>query len=211
MNTRGMNIRILKKIVISTLCLVPFLILVVRAATFNLGANPVQALMLSSGDWTMRILLAMLAVTPVSRLTGWKKVEWLRRPLGLFALFYVCVHFMIYIGIDYFFKVGLIVHEALKNPSVIVGFGVFLIIVLLGITSFRSVMRRMDAKCWKIIHRLVYVVGVGGVVHYLLKVKVIPVELIVYTSILLVLLLFRIAWFLIKGGTLIPAVKTESV
>jgi len=205
-----MNTRSVKKIIVSITCLVPFLILVVRAATFNLGANPVQALMLSSGDWTMRILLAMLAVTPVSRLTGWKKVEWLRRSLGFYTLFYVCVHFMIYIGIDYFFKVGLIVHVALKNPSVIVGFGVFLILVLLGATSFRSVMRRMDAKRWKMIHRLVYVIGIGGVVHYLLKVKVIPVELIVYASILLVLLLFRLIWFFIKGGAFIPAVKTES-
>lgn len=205
-----MSTRWLKKIIVSVVCLVPFFILVIRALTFNLGANPVQTLLLSSGDWTMRMLLALLAVTPVSRLTGWRKVEWLQRPLGLYALFYVCVHFMIYIGIDYFFKLDVMVREALKNPSIIVGFGGFLIFVLLGVTSFRSVMRRMGGKRWKMVHRLVYLVGVSGIVHYLLKVKVIPLELILYAAVLLLLLIFRLVWFMIKGGMAFPAAKPES-
>jgi sulfoxide reductase heme-binding subunit YedZ len=177
------------------------LILVARAITGSLGANPVQTLTLSTGDWTMRLLLGMLCVTPVARMTGWKKVESLRRPLGLYTLFYACLHFMIYFGLDYLFNVGLIVQEAPKTPFVIVGFGGFLLLILLGITSLKAVMRRMNSKRWKIIHRLVYLFGIVGLAHYLLKVKIIPVELILYASVLVILLLFRLVWFLIKRPT----------
>ena len=202
-----MNRRQLQKILVSVVCLTPFFILVARAITGTLGANPVQTLTLSTGDWTMRLLLAMLCITPVVRITRWKKIETLRRPLGIYTLFYGCLHFMIYFGLDYLFNVNLIIRQAPKTPFVIVGFGGFLLLILLGITSFRAVMRRMDSKKWKIIHRLVYVIGIAGLVHYLLKVKIIPVELILYASVLLVLLLLRLVWFLTirPTGRFIPS------
>jgi sulfoxide reductase heme-binding subunit YedZ len=184
----------------------------VRAITGTLGANPVQTLTLSTGDWTMRFLLAMLCITPAARITGWKKIESLRRPLGIYSLFYGCLHFMIFFGLDFLFDVDLIIQQAQKTPFVIVGFGGFLLLVLLGITSLRAVMRRMDFKKWKMIHRLVYVIGAAGLVHYLLKVKIIPVELILYASVLAVLLLFRLVWFLTirPTGSFTPSVKIYS-
>lgn len=188
-----------QKIVLYAAGFIPFVLLALRAALGRLGANPVQTLMISTGDWTMRLLLATLSITPLQAFINLPHASSLRRQLGLLALFYGCLHFIIYIGLDYLFDVGLILREAPGTPFVIVGFGSFILLLLLGITSPKGLASRMSGKQWRNVHRLVYLAGIGGIVHYRLKSKVIGTELIIYTAVLAVLLLYRLVLYIKKS------------
>ena len=180
------------KSLVSVACLIPFLLLVMRFLLGRLGADPVQTIILFTGDWTLRFLILTLAMTPLREVSGWKAAHGYRRVLGLFSLLYACLHFLAYVGLSYLFDIPLVVEEALRSPFIIVGFGSFLLLITLGVTSLRSIMGSMSRRDWRIVHALVYLVGVGGVVHYLLKLKVISGEFILYTVILALLLLYRI-------------------
>jgi sulfoxide reductase heme-binding subunit YedZ len=180
-----------KKTAASIACAIPLVLLIIRFLLGRLGADPVKTLLLSTGDWTMRFLLLTLAVTPVVDLSGWKKIVFLRRMFGLYALLYAGLHFLVYLGLDCLFNIRIILREALNSPFIIVGFGSFLLLIPLGITSIRSLMRRMERRNWRLLHGLVYLIGIGGVVHYLLKLKVISNEFVVYTVLLALLLLYR--------------------
>jgi sulfoxide reductase heme-binding subunit YedZ len=185
------------KFLVSVACLVPFLLLVIRLLIGRLGADPVQTLILSTGNWTLRFLLLTLAVTPLRDLTGWNRAYEYRRILGLFSLFYAGLHFLVFLGLGYLFDFPLIVEEVLKSPSLIVGFGCFILLITLGVTSIKAIMGRMSRKEWRIVHALVYVIGAGGVVHYLLKVKVIPRKFLAYAVILVLLLLYRVIFLIL--------------
>jgi len=185
---------------VSIACTIPLLLLIIRFLTGRLGADPVRTLLLSTGDWTMRFLLLTLTITPVMELSGWKNVFFLRRLFGLNSLLYAGLHFLVYLGLDYLFNLRILLREAPKTPFIIVGFVSFLLLIPLGITSVRSLMQRMVRRNWRILHGLVYLIGIGGVVHYLLKLKVISNEFIVYTVLLALLLLYRlISWIFLKG------------
>ena len=185
---------------VSIACTIPLLLLIIRFLTGRLGADPVRTLLLSTGDWTMRFLLLTLTITPVMELSGWKDVFFLRRLFGLNSLLYAGLHFLVYLGLDYLFNLRILLGEAPKTPFIIVGFVSFLLLIPLGITSVRSLMQRMVRRNWRILHGLVYLIGIGGVVHYLLKLKVISNEFIVYTVLLALLLLYRlISWIFLKG------------
>jgi sulfoxide reductase heme-binding subunit YedZ len=173
-------------------CFVPFLILVARLAAGTLGGNPVRTAILYTGDWTMRFLILSLAVRPLSDLARRKALLQYRRPLGLVALFYAALHFAVYLGLDYFFCLAVVLQEARRSPYIVVGFGSFLLLVFLGATSVRSWMRRLGAKRWVSIHRLVYPVAVGGVVHYALKAKTAGPELLIYAGLVAALLVYRL-------------------
>ena len=189
-----------RRTAVSGTCFIPLLLLVIRFLMGRLGADPVQTLLLSTGDWTMRFLLLTLLVTPLMDLTGWKRMFFLRRLFGLYSLLYAGLHFLVYLGLGYLFNIRMILREAPATPFVIVGFGSFLLLIPLGITSMKSLMKRMRRQNWRILHGLVYVIGIGGVVHYLLKLKVISNEFIVYTALLSLLLLYRlISWIFLKG------------
>jgi len=174
------------------LCLVPFVYQMIHLAVGGFGAVPVRVLMLSTGDWTMRFLLASLAVRPLSTIFNYKRYIPFRRILGLVSLFYVCLHFMIYIGLDYLFQFRIVVLEALSTPHILVGFGSFIVLAVLGVTSLRRIIARLGARRWRLLHRFAYLAAVGGIVHYLLKSKVVGFELIAYASVLAVLLGYRI-------------------
>ena len=185
---------------VSIACTIPLLLLIIRFLTGRLGADPVRTLLLSTGDWTMRFLLLTLTITPVMELSGWKNVFFLRRLFGLYSLLYAGLHFLVYLGLDYLFNLRILLREAPKTPFIIVGFVSFLLLIPLGITSVRSLMQRMVRRNWRILHGLVYIIGIGGIVHYLLKLKVISHEFIVYTVLLALLLLYRlISWIFLKG------------
>jgi sulfoxide reductase heme-binding subunit YedZ len=173
-------------------CLAPFVYRLIQLAVGGFGAVPVTVLVLSTGDWTMRFLLASLAVRPLSALFNYRKYAPYRCSLGLVALLYAFLHLMIYVGLDYLFMIGIVVQEALAAPYILVGFGSFIVLCVLGVTSLRRVIARLGAKRWRLLHRFVYLAAVGGVVHYFLKSKVVGFELIAYTSVLAVLLGFRI-------------------
>ena len=185
---------------VSAACTTPLLLLVIRFLIGRLGADPVQTLLLSTGDWTMRFLLLTLLVTPLMDLTGWKRMFFLRRLFGLYSLLYAGLHFFVYLGLGYLFNIRMILREAPTTPFVIIGFGSFLLLIPLGITSMKSLMKRMRRQNWRILHGLVYLIGIGGIVHYLLKLKIISNDFIVYTVLLALLLLYRlISWIFLKG------------
>jgi sulfoxide reductase heme-binding subunit YedZ len=181
------------KVCVFLLCLVPFAWLVTRTFTGRLGINPVEDLELTTGIWALRFLVLTLAVTPVRRLTGWNRVIQYRRMLGLFAFFYVCLHFSVYVGIDQFFAWSAIVKDVVKRPFITMGFTAFVLMIPLALTSTKGWIRRLGKK-WTLLHRLVYVAAICAVIHFAWKVKVFTGDPVLYAVILTLLLGFRLAW-----------------
>jgi sulfoxide reductase heme-binding subunit YedZ len=192
MQTRNPNTGKLVKLALFFAALVPLAVLVYRAVNNDLGANPIETINRFTGDWVLRFLLMTLAVTPLRRLSGWNVLLRYRRMLGLFAFFYVCLHFLSYVWIDQNFVIADIVKDVIKRPYITVGFTCFLLLIPLAVTSTRAMIQRLGAQRWLRLHRLVYFVGVGGVVHYLCLVKSDISEPLLYGAILALLLGFRL-------------------
>ena len=183
-------------------CLVPLGILGWNGLTHNLGANPIDEVTDQTGIWTLRLLLITLAVTPARRLTGWNRVIQLRRMLGLFAFFYAVVHFLTYLWLDQFFALGDIIADVKDRPFITVGFTSFVLLIPLAVTSTTAMIKRLGGKWWQRLHRLVYVIGIGGVVHYLWLVKADTQLPLIYGSLLAILLAYRVWEF--SGQRLLP-------
>jgi sulfoxide reductase heme-binding subunit YedZ len=160
----------------------------------QLGANPVETLSHRTGDWSLRFLLLTLAVTPLRRLTGWNGVQKFRRMLGLFAFFYVCLHFSVYLIFDQFFDFSSIIEDVAERPYITVGFTGWLLLIPLAVTSTSGMMKRLGRN-WQRLHRLVYLIGVLGVLHYLWLVKADLSEPLLYAGILALLLGYRLWWW----------------
>lgn len=173
---------------IFAIALLPLAFLVYRALNNDLGANPIETINRYTGDWVLRFLLMTLAVTPLRRLTGWNGLLRYRRMLGLFAFFYACLHFLSWAWLDQYFVLADIVRDVAKRPYITVGFASFLMLIPLAITSTSAMIRRLGARRWQQLHRLVYLIGIGGVVHFLWLVKSDIREPLVYAAILVVLL-----------------------
>jgi sulfoxide reductase heme-binding subunit YedZ len=155
--------------------LVPLAVLVRDAFGDRLGANPVEAIEHRTGDWTIWLLLASLAVTPLRRLTGWNGLIRYRRTLGLLAFSYVCLHFLTYLVIDQGFPIqGLTLayvwEDIVKRPYVTVGFTAFLLLIPIAWTSTKGWIRRLGRR-WTTLHQLVYVAAALGVLHYMWLIK----------------------------------------
>ena len=161
-----------------------------RLSHDGLGANPVEALLHLAGRWALVFLLITLAVTPVRRMTGWNRIVKLRRPLGLFAFFYLCLHLSTYVGLDQLFAMEYIVEDVVERPYITVGFAAFLLLVPLAITSTRGWIRRLGRR-WQRLHRLVYPATALGVLHFYWQVKADPLWPLVAAAALVVLLLAR--------------------
>jgi sulfoxide reductase heme-binding subunit YedZ len=151
--------------------LLPLANLALLAWRDALGANPIEAVTRSTGTWTLSFLLITLAVTPLRRITGWHDLVRLRRMLGLYAFFYGCLHFTTYIWLDQFFDPAAIWKDVVKRPFITAGFASFLLMLPLALTSTNAMMRRLGGRRWQLLHRLVYAVAAGGVLHYLWLVK----------------------------------------
>ena len=171
-------------------CLVPLVLLVIGAVNNTLGTNPVETMTHNTGEWTLRFLLITLMITPLRRLTGGNWLIRLRRMLGLFAFFYACLHFMTYIWFDQYFDWMEIAADIPKRPFITVGFTAFVLMIPLAATSTSKMMRRLK-KNWSRLHKLVYVIAVLGILHFLWAVKADTLEPLVYAVILLVLLGYR--------------------
>jgi sulfoxide reductase heme-binding subunit YedZ len=155
--------------------LVPLAVLVGDAFGDRLGANPVEAIEHRTGDWTIWLLLASLAVTPLRRLTGWNWLIRYRRTLGLLAFSYVCLHFLTYLVIDQGFPIqGLTLtyvwEDIVKRPYVTVGFTAFMLLIPIAWTSTKGWIRRLGRR-WTTLHQLVYVAAALGVLHYMWLIK----------------------------------------
>lgn len=182
--------RIGKPLVFSA-SLLPLVWLFWLAWSDQLGANPVEMLSHRTGDWSLRFLLLTLAVTPVRRLTGWNGLQRFRRMLGLFAFFYVCLHFGVYLIFDQFFDLSAIIADVAKRPYITVGFAGLILLIPLAVTSTNRMIRRLGRN-WQRLHRLVYLIAILGVLHYLWLVKADLREPLIYAGILVVLLGYRL-------------------
>jgi methionine sulfoxide reductase heme-binding subunit len=188
------------KVVLFLVCLVPFASLVWRALHANLGANPVEFVQHATGDWTLRFLIFTLSITPLRRLLSIPELIRFRRMLGLFAFFYVCLHFLTYIGPDQSFDLGGMWKDVQKRRFITVGFTAFVLLIPLAITSTAGWIRRLGGRRWQSLHRAIYVSAVCGVIHYYWLVKSDVRKPLFYAAIVTVLLAWRIgAWFLRRG------------
>ncbi|MCF6280653.1 MAG: sulfoxide reductase heme-binding subunit YedZ [Candidatus Polarisedimenticolaceae bacterium] len=179
------------KSVVFLLCLSPAVWLAWQAFNDQLGANPVEVLTHQSGLWTLRFLLLTLAITPLRTLSGWRYPGRLRRMFGLYTFFYALLHFLIYLALDRALFFDDIWQDIAERPYIMIGFTTFLMLLPLAITSNNRSMKRLG-KRWKQLHRLVYLCGLGGVLHYLWLVKADLLNPAIYLTIFLLLMLLRI-------------------
>jgi sulfoxide reductase heme-binding subunit YedZ len=182
------------------LALVPFVRLALFAVLDKLGANPVEFITRNTGDWTLYFLCFTLAVTPLRRLSNWNWLIKLRRMIGLYAFFYATLHFTTFLWFDHFFDVAEMWKDVLKRPFITVGFVAFVLLLPMAITSTNGMIKRLGAKNWQWLHRLIYVIGPLGILHFWwMKAGKHDFERpILYGSIIAALLLVRVYWTVVK-------------
>jgi len=188
----------------------PLARLVWKAFHAQLGANPIEVITHSTGDWTLTFLLITLSVTPLRKLT---RQYWLidfRRMFGLFAFFYGTLHFLTYIWLDKFFDLHEMLHDIAKRRFITAGLTGFALMIPLALTSTKGWIRRLGGKRWQWLHRLIYVSATAGVIHYIWLVKADLHKPIEYASVLSVLLLYRVVvWLLPRLKSRAPASATK--
>jgi sulfoxide reductase heme-binding subunit YedZ len=179
--------------------------LVARALEFHgltLGADPVQEVLNVCGKTALNLLLLTLCITPIRRSTGFNRLISFRRLLGLFAFFYVVLHFATYAALDLGFAWDHVLEDIVKRPYITVGFTALVLLIPLAATSTHRIQRALGRK-WVKLHRLVYVIAVLGVVHFWWQVKLDISEPLLYAFLLTVLLGVRArhAWTLRRKST----------
>jgi len=179
-----------KKRLLFLACSAPFCLLLYNGFTNNLTANPIKEITHFTGEWTLNLLLATLAVTPLRKITGNNSLIRYRRMLGLFTFFYACLHFSTYLVLDQFFDWNEIVLDVAKRPYITVGFTAFTLLIPLAVTSTNKMVQRLGNN-WRKLHRLIYLIGALAIVHYLWLVKADLLPPIIYGVILCVLLALR--------------------
>lgn len=175
--------------------LIPFFVLVLRIVRNDLGPDPAQELALETGEWTIRFLIIALALTPLRRLTGITAFIRHRRMLGLFALFYASTHFFVWLAFLLGFRWSAIAEEIIERPYVTVGFSAYLILLALGVTSPKAMVRKLG-KNWKRLHQLVYVAAILAVIHLLWILRTDIGPAVFYGVVLLLLLGYRLFYYL---------------
>lgn len=182
------------KPVLFMLCLLPFAWLLYGALSDQLGANPAEALIRATGDWTLRFLCIVLAVTPLRVITSTPALARFRRMLGLFVYFYVVIHLLSYSGFDMGFDVAEIATDIAKRPFILVGFLAFVLLTPLAATSFNAAIKALGARRWQWLHKLVYLIAGLGVLHFfwMRSGKNDFAEVFVYAAIIAVLLGWRV-------------------
>lgn len=148
------------------LALVPFIWLVLAAGLGWLGANPAEALERATGDWTLRMLCIVLAITPVRKLGNLPALARFRRMAGLFVYFYAGLHLLAYSWFDMGFDLNDISHDIIKRPFILIGFVCMVMLTPLAMTSFKPAIRVLGARRWQSLHRLVYGVAVLALLHF---------------------------------------------
>ncbi len=188
-----------------TVGLVPAVWTFYQGMTDQLGADPINVLERSLGEWSLRFLLIGLAITPLRQLTGISLMRY-RRAIGLLAFFYACFHVTVYMVLDQGLNWWAIWEDIIKRPYITVGMVTFVILVPLAATSNNAMVMRLGAAAWQRLHKLVYVAAIGGCVHFIMLVKAWPPEPLIYATIALVLLAYRA----LAGLNAVPAGLTRS-
>jgi len=179
------------KVLIFLATLVPLERLVWKFFHDGLGANPVEVITHSTGDWTLILILTTLSITPLRKLTKQYWLIGIRRMIGLFAFFYGCLHFTTYLWLDKSFDVHEMIKDVYKRPFITAGFTAFVLLIPLALTSTKGWIRRLG-KNWQRVHRLIYITAIAGVVHYIWLVKADLRKPLQYAFVLSVLLIYRI-------------------
>jgi len=186
-----MSMRNYIKISIFFLSLLPILIIFYQIIFNQLGPEPVKEITHVTGNWTLRFIIITLAMTPLQKLT--KLNFWIsyRRMFGLFVFFYASAHMMTYVGIDYRFDWSSIGDDIVKKKFIFAGFLAWLLLVPLALTSSKRMIRLLRDK-WKKLHKLIYIISLLGIIHYLWLVKVVTIEPLIYLIIIVILLTLRV-------------------
>jgi sulfoxide reductase heme-binding subunit YedZ len=182
----------LTKIALFLAALVPLARLAWKAFHDGLGANPIEVITHSTGDWTLIFVLTTLSITPLRRITRQYWLIGVRRMIGLFAFFYGTLHFLTYIWLDKFFDVHEMLKDIAKRRFITVGFSAFVLMIPLALTSTAWSIRRLGGKNWLRLHRLIYFTGILAVVHYTWLVKADRRKPIEYGIVLGILLAYRV-------------------
>jgi sulfoxide reductase heme-binding subunit YedZ len=161
----------------------------------GLNANPIEMVNRYLGDWALRFVLVALSITPLVKITGWATPVRFRRMIGLFAFAYAFLHLANYMIADQFFNWTDIWADIVKRTYITVGVATFLILLALAITSPKAAIRRLGTKRWRLLHRSVYIAGVGAVFHYWMMVKADLTQPIIHAAILFLLLGYRVVKF----------------
>ena len=179
------------KSVIFLLSSIPFIIIIYKIFFNKLGPEPIKEITLHTGEWTLLFLVFTLSMTPLKRLTNLNIWISIRRMLGLFAFFYGSLHMLTYVGLDYQFDLSAISKDILTKKFIFVGFAAWLLMTPLVITSSKKMMGILK-KNWKKLHRLIYLISILGVIHFLWLVKKDLTEPLIYLLLIIVLLILRI-------------------
>ena len=171
--------------------LIPLAWLIWRIAADELGPDPAQELAIATGEWTLRFLLITLSLTPLRRISGQAEFARIRRMVGLYALFYAAIHFAVWMSLLLGFRWHAIGEELLERPYVSIGFLALLILIALGLTSPKAMVRRMG-KHWKRLHRLIYLAAILGIIHLTWIARADLGEAVFYGSALAILLGYRL-------------------
>jgi methionine sulfoxide reductase heme-binding subunit len=180
------------KVLVFALSAWPLLFIIWRTYRGELTANPVEFYQHQTGDWTLRFLVFTLCITPFRKICNLPELIRFRRMLGLFAFFYVCLHFLTYLGPDQSFSFSGMVQDVAKRPFITVGFAAFVLLIPLALTSTAGWIRRLGGKRWRMLHRAIYVAAALGVVHYYWLVKSDIRKPVLYGSLVGILLVWRI-------------------
>ena len=179
------------KIIVFFLSLWPIYIITYQIIFNQLGPEPVDRIINHFGEWTLIFILLTLSMTPMRKIT--KSLEWIkfRRMLGLFAFFYASIHMLSYVGLDYRFDFKPLINDVLKKKFIFIGFSAWLLLIPLALTSSEKMVRLLKQN-WKKIHRLIYVIAIFGVLHFIWLSKTIFFKPLIFLILLIILLLFRI-------------------
>ena len=179
------------KIFVFLLCLWPLYSIIYQIFYNNLGAEPVDKIINHFGEWTLIFIFLTLSMSPLKKITN--SLIWIkfRRMLGLFVFFYASIHMLSYVGLDYRFDFEPLINDVLKKKFIFIGFSAWLLLIPLAITSSDKMVKILKQN-WKKIHRLIYVIGIFGVLHFIWLSKTIFFKPLIFLIILIILLLFRV-------------------
>jgi sulfoxide reductase heme-binding subunit YedZ len=187
------------KVAVFLVCLIPLGLLVWQGFQNDLTANPIEYVEHTFGDWTLRFLVFTLCITPFRKILRLPQLIRFRRMLGLYAFFYLCLHFATWIALDRAFNWHGMLDDVVKRPFITVGFAAFLLLVPLAITSTAGMIRRLGGKRWQLLHRLIYVAAVLGVIHYYWLVKSDVHKPLEYAGMVGILLAYRLGDWIISN------------
>jgi sulfoxide reductase heme-binding subunit YedZ len=184
-------LRSYSKIIVFFLSLWPIYLITYQIVFNQLGPEPVDRIINHFGEWTLIFIFLTLSMTPLRKIT--KSLEWIkfRRMLGLFAFFYASVHMLSYVGLDYRFDFEPLINDVLKKKFIFIGFSAWLLLIPLAVTSSQKMVRLLKQN-WKKIHKLIYVIAIFGVLHFIWLSKTIFFKPLIFLILLIILLLFRV-------------------